>query len=89
MSVWPLWCSSVLVRPCFELVLGCICLLMLAHSESVVAVPAKQTRPTDDDSPRSPGVMTAPAHTGKLSGTGPVREDDDFADADLDDLLAE
>jgi hypothetical protein len=43
----------------------------------------------EDESPRSPGPMAAPAHTGKLSGTGPVREDDDFADADLDDLLAD
>jgi hypothetical protein len=33
--------------------------------------------------------MAAPSVAGKLGSAGPVREEDDFADADLDDLLAD
>lgn len=42
------------------------------------------------DSPTSDGPMGAPSHQAKLGSAGPAfKDDDDFADADLDDLLAD
>jgi len=47
--------------------------------------------PEEKKSPVSPGPLAAPALVGRINGGsgGPARDEDDFADADLDDLLAD